>query len=138
MYAGIANPSWKITPRMFYDFYRCASRLFADVDEVLGLKVTPERVLRLAEQREESEVLEYKSEISNTNDFLKSVIAFANKRGGDILIGVEDNGDILGVSDRDLAGRGGSCKRGFCQTVFPQRQGPLHTKGRPRLHHDSR
>jgi len=104
VYAGIANPSWKITPRMFYDFYRCASRLFADVDEVLGLKVTPERVLRLAEQREESEVLEYKSEISNTNDFLKSVIAFANKRGGDILIGVEDNGDILGVSDRDLAG----------------------------------
>src|SRR5207244_10911208 len=63
VYAGIANPSWKITPRMFYDFYRCASRLFADVDEVLGLKVTPERELRLAEKREESEEREYKSEV---------------------------------------------------------------------------
>src|SRR5260370_29723615 len=31
-------------------------------------------------------------------------MALANKRAGDILIGVEDNGDILGVSDRDLAG----------------------------------
>jgi hypothetical protein len=103
-YAKIANPTWKVSPRMFYDFYRCASRLYADVDEVLGLKITPDRILRLARQRKESEELEYKSEISNANDFLKTVVAFANKKGGDILIGVEDNGDILGVSDKDLAG----------------------------------
>jgi len=103
-YARMANPDWIITPRMFYDFYRCASKLFSDVDEFLGLKVTSERVLRLAEQRKESEVLEYKGNISDANEFCETLVAFANWKGGDILIGVEDNGDILGVIDRDLAG----------------------------------
>jgi len=102
-YARKANLDWKITPRMFYDFYRLASKLFFGVDELLGLIVTPERILRLAEQRKESEILEYKGNIRDAYDFCETLVAFANWRGGDILIGVKDNGDILGLPDRDLA-----------------------------------
>jgi predicted HTH transcriptional regulator len=103
-YAKKANPDWVITPRMFFDFYRCASKLYADVDEALGLRVTSERVLKLAEQRKETETLEYKGNVSDAYDFCETLVAFANKRGGEILIGVQDNGDVLGVTDKDLAG----------------------------------
>lgn len=36
-----------------------------------------------------------------TEDIKKTVIAFANTRGGEILIGVEDDGTVLGVADVD-------------------------------------
>jgi len=47
----------------------------------------------------ESKTLEYKREFSDT--LKKTVIAFANTDGGQILIGIEDNGKVLGVSDVD-------------------------------------
>jgi len=45
----------------------------------------------------ESRQLEFKSDISNT--FLKTVSAFANYEGGQIIFGVADNGDIVGLDD---------------------------------------
>ena len=45
----------------------------------------------------ESRQLEFKSDISNT--FLKTVSAFANYDGGQIIFGVADNGDIVGLAD---------------------------------------
>jgi ATP-dependent DNA helicase RecG len=48
---------------------------------------------------DESEVLELKREI--TEDLKKEIIAFANADGGSILIGVEDDGTIVGLSDVD-------------------------------------
>lgn len=36
-----------------------------------------------------------------TEDIKKTIIAFANTRGGDVLIGVEDNGTVIGVPDVD-------------------------------------
>ena len=43
--------------------------------------------------RMESEVLEFKSEI--VGDICKEVVAFANTRGGEIWIGVADDGAVI-------------------------------------------
>ena len=45
----------------------------------------------------EDRQLEFKSDISNT--FLKTVSAFANYDGGQILFGVGDTGEIIGLKD---------------------------------------
>ncbi len=45
----------------------------------------------------ESEFLELKREM--TNDLAKEIVAFANTKGGKIIIGVEDSGDVVGVDD---------------------------------------
>ena len=47
----------------------------------------------------ESEVVELKSKM--IGDICKEVIAFANSKGGTLYIGVEDNGNVIGVEDTD-------------------------------------
>ena len=47
----------------------------------------------------ESETLEFKSEI--VSDICTVIIAFANTRGGELLIGVTDDGVVVGVDDPD-------------------------------------
>jgi len=47
----------------------------------------------------ESEFVELKSEV--VSDICKEVIAFANKEGGTIYIGVQDDGQILGIENAD-------------------------------------
>ena len=47
----------------------------------------------------ESKVMEYKREY--TEDIRYAVVAFANTEGGEILIGVENNGEVCGVGDPD-------------------------------------
>ncbi|MBP1566109.1 MAG: putative DNA binding domain-containing protein [Oscillospiraceae bacterium] len=47
----------------------------------------------------ETENIEFKSDI--TNDIYKKVIAFANTDGGIIYIGVDDNGNVIGIQDID-------------------------------------
>jgi ATP-dependent DNA helicase RecG len=47
----------------------------------------------------ESQTLEFKRDTSALESILKAVIAFANTAGGVILIGVEDDGTITGLSD---------------------------------------
>ncbi len=46
----------------------------------------------------ESNTLEFKRDASSLDSLLKSVVAFANTAGGIILVGVEDNGVISGLS----------------------------------------
>lgn len=43
----------------------------------------------------ESKQLEFKSEITNT--FLKTVSAFSNYYGGEIIFGIDDSGDVIGL-----------------------------------------
>lgn len=47
----------------------------------------------------EDSFTEFKSDISQRSDFAGEMIAFANVEGGQILVGVDDNGKILGVGD---------------------------------------
>mgnify|MGYP001251286164 CR=1 FL=1 len=45
--------------------------------------------------------LEFKLEEENNEDFAKTIVCFANTDGGKILVGVDDDGKIIGVSDID-------------------------------------
>ncbi len=51
--------------------------------------------------RIERDNLEYKQSVSNT--FLKTVSAFANYRNGEIVFGISDKGEVIGLSDLDEA-----------------------------------
>ena len=50
----------------------------------------------------ETKQLEFK-ETTNTNSFLKTVSAFANENGGTILFGVDDDGNICGITAPERA-----------------------------------
>ena len=47
----------------------------------------------------ENLVIEFKSDVKclSDNDIIDSVVAFAKKDGGELYLGVEDNGDITGL-----------------------------------------
>jgi predicted HTH transcriptional regulator len=50
----------------------------------------------------ESDVLDFKKTISNVYKIAKTIVAFANTKGGSILIGVNDNKTLAGIkSDED-------------------------------------
>lgn len=55
-------------------------------------------ILKLIKLKE-SQTLEFKRDTSSLDSILKSVISFANTVGGILLIGIEDNGIIVGVTD---------------------------------------
>jgi len=55
-------------------------------------------LLRLV-QKGESFTLEFKQRFSDYNKIAKEMIAFANSRGGILLIGVDDDGSIYGVDN---------------------------------------
>ena len=51
----------------------------------------------------EDSTIELKRELPRREDLADEIAAFANANGGAILIGVEDNGDIVGMDLQDLA-----------------------------------
>jgi predicted HTH transcriptional regulator len=54
------------------------------------------RILQLISQGE-GEQLDFKKEISNSSRIARSIVSFANHKGGTLLIGVNDDGTIAGV-----------------------------------------
>jgi predicted HTH transcriptional regulator len=51
--------------------------------------------------RAEGQDLEFKRSVSNYNDIGQTACAFANSIGGNILVGVDDTGKVVGI-DRDV------------------------------------
>jgi len=49
----------------------------------------------------EGERLDFKNRISNCEKIAKTLVAFANNKGGKLLVGVADNGYIKGVKNED-------------------------------------
>jgi predicted HTH transcriptional regulator len=49
----------------------------------------------------ESETLDFKKTISSASKIAKTLVAFANHKGGRLLVGVNDNGSIAGVKSED-------------------------------------
>jgi len=49
----------------------------------------------------EGTTLDFKKTITNNEKIAKSLVAFANNKGGQLLIGVADNGNITGVKSED-------------------------------------
>lgn len=48
-------------------------------------------------KKKESENLEFKSSLSGLKEIIRTISAFANTKGGKIIIGVSDSGNILGI-----------------------------------------
>ncbi len=78
-------------------------------------------VLRLIEEGEGFEV-EFKRKVSTPEKIARTMIAFANTKGGHLLFGVDDDGSIIGVesekSEADLIREAGST---FCEPeIIPE------------------
>jgi len=50
----------------------------------------------------ESSTVELKSTFPKKDQIIKTIIGFCNRNGGKLIIGVEDNGNIIGVDDKTL------------------------------------
>ncbi len=59
--------------------------------------IPPLQVRKLLEKGE-GECLDYKKEVSNESKIAKTMVSFANHKGGKLLIGVNDNRTINGIS----------------------------------------
>ena len=66
--------------------------------QILGLEFTSSQLMRLV-GKGEGETIEFKEEVGKAHEFCETLVAFSNRRGGDILIGVQDDGTIVGVPD---------------------------------------
>ncbi len=51
----------------------------------------------------ESSILEFKREIPKNDQIIKTVIGFCNQNGGKLIVGVANNGAIIGISTEDAA-----------------------------------
>ncbi|MBO6585084.1 MAG: ATP-binding protein [Gracilimonas sp.] len=65
-------------------------------DSVQVSKLTPGDLKSLI-QTGESSFLEFKHSVASPEKIAREIAAFANTKGGTILIGVEDNGEMIGV-----------------------------------------
>lgn len=50
-------------------------------------------------QREEGETLDFKQSITNIEKIAKTITAFANTAGGQIVIGISDNKQVIGIDE---------------------------------------
>jgi len=60
----------------------------------------PEYEIRELIRRGESETVEFKEKIGKTQEFVETFVAFANTKGGVILLGVNDNSNIIGLPEK--------------------------------------
>ena len=95
--AGIPFP---VKPSMFEVFHQKFQ--FVGIPDLLKMNpFTSEFVV--ARTKEETEEIEWKLHISDPIEFCESMVAFANRGGGVILVGVDNNGSIRGLPDVNLA-----------------------------------
>lgn len=66
-------------------------------------------------RRGESETVEFKKEISKPEEFAETVVAFANGKGGVVLLGVDDHAKIIGLSERDYKDMITNILRSHCE-----------------------
>lgn len=59
-----------------------------------------DRIKRYLRQGE-GDMLDYKQEISSANKIAKTMVSFANNKGGTLLVGVRDNRTIAGIRTED-------------------------------------
>ena len=50
----------------------------------------------------ESSILEFKRELPSKQQVNKTIVAFCNMHGGKLIVGVEDSGEIIGISEEEI------------------------------------
>lgn len=60
---------------------------------------TPKETIESMISKGEYETIEFKMDIGKTDEFLESIVAFANTKGGTILLGIHDDGRVVGIED---------------------------------------
>ena len=66
--------------------------------------------------RGENDQIEFKVEVSSKQDeFLETLVAFANTRGGTVFVGVNDNGKVVGIYDQKFDELVQNLVRGRCE-----------------------
>lgn len=66
-------------------------------------------------KRGENDQVEFKRDLSNREDLLETVTAFANTEGGSILVGVDDNGTVVGTYEKKFEERVQSMVSDSCE-----------------------
>lgn len=78
----------------------------------------PEFEIKQLIEQGESNTLEFKRQIesrpADVNEFVESIVAFANTNGGIILLGVDNDTTIYGLSEKDSEERVRSIVRSHC------------------------
>src|SRR5271170_1552113 len=67
----------------------------------------------------ESSFLEFKREMPKNDQVVKTIIGFCNRFGGKIIIGVNDDRTIIGISDSDVEGMMESLDRTIYEATSP-------------------
>lgn len=60
---------------------------------------TPKETVEAMIAKGEDQSVEFKLDLGKTEEFLESIVAFANTKGGTILIGVYDDGRVVGLDE---------------------------------------
>jgi len=73
-------------------------------------------------EKEEGETIEFKASLSDFDDILATISAFSNTKGGTMLIGVSDKGNVVGVDvgKRTLEELSNNIIQGTDPKVFPE------------------
>jgi len=59
-------------------------------------------IIKLIERGFETSSVQFKRRIDHINQLSQEIVAFANTRGGYLIIGVEDNGEVIGLSAAEI------------------------------------
>ena len=81
----------------------------------------PDYEIRELIKHGESETVEFKEKIGKPEEFAETVVAFANTRGGIILLGVDDQARIVGVTDSNLEQTINNILRSHCEPPIKYR-----------------
>jgi len=79
-----------------------------------------QKILELVEKHE-SEILELKPSLSQTKNIIETVSAFSNTKGGSIIIGADDKGNIIGidVGEKTIEGLANKIKQNTDTQIYP-------------------
>jgi len=75
----------------------------------------PEYEIRELIRRGETDSVEFKEDIGKPEEFAETVVAFANGKGGIILLGVDDHANIVGLGEREYENTITNILRSHCE-----------------------
>ena len=95
-----------IDTRRFYSSWELPKGITLDIPEYQLIEII---------KRGETETVEFKEDVGKTEEFAESAAAFANAKGGLMILGVDDHSNIKGLEHRDYEGIINNILRSRCE-----------------------